>query len=132
MKVLLVDDEPDIRKIGKMSLVGVGRFQTTVASSAREGLDMAKLERPDLILLDMMMPGMDGLAALEELRRTPELRDIPVMFMTAKVQRSEVDQYIGKGAIGVIQKPFDPMTLPGEILRILALKGKKIPDEPRG
>lgn len=119
MKVLLVDDEEDIRKIGRLSLEAVGKFETLVAASAAEGIALARLERPDLILMDMMMPGMDGLAALAELRHTPELAAIPVLFMTAKVQRSEIEHYLSVGAIGVIQKPFDPMTLPDEIRRIM-------------
>ena len=119
MKVLLVDDEEDIRKIGRLSLEAVGRFQTLVASSAREGIELAAAELPDLILMDMMMPNMDGLAALAELRRRPELRHIPVVFMTAKVQPFEVAHYLAMGAAGVIQKPFDPMMLPDELRRIV-------------
>lgn len=119
MKVLLVDDEEDIRKIGRLSLQAVGKFETAIASSAAEALALARSERPDLILMDMMMPGMDGLEALAELKKIPELAAIPVLFMTARVQRDEVDQYLRLGAIGVIQKPFDPMLLPAEIKRIL-------------
>ncbi len=119
MKVLLVDDEEDIRKIGNLSLKAVGKFETVLASSAAEALALARSERPDLILLDVMMPAMDGLATLAELKRTPELSAIPVLFMTARVQRDEIDQYLSLGAIGVIQKPFDPMLLPTEITRIL-------------
>jgi len=119
MKVLLVDDQEDIRKIGRLSLESVGKLQTLVAASAAEALQLARSERPDLILMDVMMPGMDGLAALAELRRIPELSAIPVMFMTAKVQGSEVERYLRAGAVGVINKPFDPMTLPSEIRRIL-------------
>jgi CheY-like chemotaxis protein len=120
MKVLLVDDEDDIRKIAKVSLQAVGRFETLTASSAPEGIELAKRERPDLLLLDMMMPGMDGLRALEEIRRTPELCAIPVIFLTAKVQRDELEHYVACGAVGVIQKPFNPMTLPSDVLRLLA------------
>jgi CheY-like chemotaxis protein len=120
MKVLVVDDDDDIRRIASASLRMVGRFETLVAASAPEGIDLAKRERPDLILMDMMMPKMDGLAALAELRRSPELDHVPVMFLTAKVQRSEVDHYLACGAAGVIQKPFDPMTLPDQIRRLLS------------
>jgi CheY-like chemotaxis protein len=119
MKVLLIDDEEDIRKIGKLSLEAVGHHQAVVAATAIEGIDQAKVSCPDLILMDVRMPGMDGLTALAELRRMPELRHIPVVFMTAKVQRNEVAHYVAMGAIGVIEKPFDPMRLPGEIQRIL-------------
>jgi two-component system OmpR family response regulator len=119
MKVLLIDDEEDIRKVGHLSLEKVGKFQTLIAACGREGLDLAASNRPDLILMDMMMPGMDGLTALAELRQTPALREIPVIFMTAKVQRNEIARYISMGALGVIQKPFDPMTLPAEIRKIM-------------
>jgi len=122
MKVLLVDDDDDIRKIGQLSLEAVGKFQTSSASSAAEGLALAKSTPHDVILMDMMMPGMDGLQALAEIRRMPELANTPVIFMTAKVQRNEVAGYIAKGAAGVIHKPFDPMTLPDEIRRILAAR----------
>jgi CheY-like chemotaxis protein len=117
MKVLLVDDQEDIRKIGRLSLEAVGKHQVVVASNAAEALLLAR-DLPDLILMDMMMPGTDGLSTLAELRGTPGLSSIPVLFMTAKVQRSEVEDYLRAGAIGVIQKPFDPMTLPSEIERI--------------
>ncbi len=119
MKVLLIDDEEDIRKIGRLSLEAVGKHQVATAASAQEGLKAAATDRPDLILMDMMMPEMDGLAALSQLQGTPALKDIPVLFMTAKVQRSEMARYVALGALGVIPKPFDPMTLPNEILLLL-------------
>lgn len=119
MKVLLIDDEQDIRKVGRLSLEAVGHFETAVAASAREGFDLASTSRPDVIVMDMMMPDVDGLAALAELRTIPELRDIPVIFMTAKAQREEIAFYLECGAIGVVKKPFDPMTLPSEITAIL-------------
>ncbi|MGB0969982.1 MAG: response regulator [Mycobacterium sp.] len=104
------DDEEGIRKIGQVSLEAVGQIETAIAASAREGIDVALGDRPDLILSDIVMPGMDVVAALAEFRDTPELGDIPEIFMTAKAQPSEVASYIEKGAIGVITKPFDPMT----------------------
>jgi two-component system, OmpR family, response regulator len=124
MKVLLIDDEEDIRKIGRLSLEAVGKFETVVAATAAEGIALAKASPPDLILMDMMMPGMDGLAALAELQATPGLASVPVLFMTAKVQREEIEHYVSVGAIGVIQKPFDPMTLPAEIRKILDARAR--------
>jgi two-component system OmpR family response regulator len=120
VKVLLIDDEEDIRKIGKLCLEVVGKHQVATAASALDGLRAAMSDRPDVILMDMMMPGMDGLSALVELQRTPALKDVPVLFMTAKVQRSEVAHYLALGAAGVIPKPFDPMRLPEEIRALLA------------
>jgi len=119
MKVLLIDDEADIRKIAKLSLEAIGQHETLLAASAQEGIALAASERPDLIILDMMMPGMDGISTLAALRATPETARIPVIFMTAKVQRSEAEHYKSLGAAGVIAKPFDPMTLPAEIAAIV-------------
>jgi CheY-like chemotaxis protein len=124
MKVLLIDDEPDIRKIGQLSLEALGGWRVLAAGSAPEGIEAAKQHQPDLILLDMMMPGMDGLQALATLRAAPEVCHIPVIFMTAKVQRGEVEKYLESGAVGVVQKPFNPMTLAEEIRKILSSCGK--------
>lgn len=122
MKVLLVDDEDDIRKIGALSLRSVGRMECLTAATAEEGLVLARAHQPDVILMDMMMPGMDGLGALAALRADEALRGVPVIFMTAKVQRREIEHYLEVGASGVIQKPFDPMRLADEIRRILATR----------
>ena len=120
MKVLIVDDEADIRRIGELSLQSVGGWDVLLAESGAKGVEAAKAHRPDLILMDMMMPEMDGLTTLEELRKNPELKSTPVVFMTAKVQRDEVSRYLEAGAVGVVHKPFDPMTLPDEIRKILS------------
>ena len=120
MKILLVDDEEDIRKIGALSLGTVGKFDVLVASCAQEAIECATEAQPDLVLMDMMMPGMDGLSALAQLRSSERTRHIPVVFMTAKVQPSEVAHYLEKGALGVIPKPFDPMALPDQIRALVA------------
>ncbi len=113
--VLLVDDEPDIRTVGEMSLRDVGGLDVAVAGSGPEALEMIKQRRPDVVLMDVMMPGMDGPTVLAQLKADPATASIPVIFLTAKVQRSEVDHYIELGAHGVIRKPFDPMTLPQDL-----------------
>ena len=118
-KVLLVDDEDDIRTIGQVSLSRVGGWQTVLASSGADALAKAAAERPDLILLDVMMPGMDGPTTLARLRAQEATAATPVIFMTAKIQKQEVARYLELGAVGVIGKPFDPMTLPAEIKRLL-------------
>jgi len=118
-KVLLVDDEPDIRRIGQISLEHVGRWKVVQANSGREALGLAASEQPDVILLDVMMPELDGPGTLARLREVPATADIPVIFMTAKAQPHEVAGYRALGAAGVIAKPFDPMTLPGEIRTIV-------------
>lgn len=121
-KVLLVDDEPHIRRIGELSLKNVGKWTVIQVASGADALVAAEKEAPDVILLDVMMPGMDGKETLARLRQNERTARIPVIFMTAKVQKHEVDNYLGIGAAGVIPKPFDPMALPAQILDILAQK----------
>ncbi|NNG03609.1 MAG: response regulator [Inquilinus sp.] len=113
--ILCGEDENDIREVLRLSLEAVGGFTVDVCSSGPEALRRAPELDPDLILLDVMMPGMDGPTTFGELRKVPSLRQTPVMFLTAKVQPSEVSQYTSLGAIGVLSKPFDPMTLPDHI-----------------
>lgn len=119
-RVLLVDDDPRIRKIAQIALEGVARWQVSLAASGFEALDAAVKERPDVILLDVMMPEMDGPTTLARLRECKDTAAIPVIFFTAKVQKHEIDSYLALGAAGIISKPFDPMTLPREISDILA------------
>ena len=119
MRILLVDDEPDIRRIAEMSLGLEPGWQVTLANSGAQAIELAASHEPDVILMDMMMPGMDGLTTLGKLRENPSLQDVPVIFMTAKVQRNEVERYTTAGAKGVLHKPFDPMTLCQDIQRIL-------------
>jgi two-component system, OmpR family, response regulator len=118
-KILLVDDEADIRLIAEISLSHLGGWQVIQAGSGREALDLAFQAQPDLILLDVMMPGMDGPTTLEKLREQEDGRATPVIFMTAKVQKTEIDRLLGLGVRGLIPKPFDPMTLPADIRNIL-------------
>ena len=120
MSVLLVDDEPDIRRIGQLALQRVAKWDVRLASSGPEALELAAERAPDLVLLDVMMPGMDGPTTLTNLRALGGLGKTPVIFMTAKVQRHEVDRYLALGAAGVIAKPFDPMSLAKEIQELLA------------
>jgi two-component system, OmpR family, response regulator len=121
LKVLYVDDEPDIREVGAMALELDGSMEVTTASSGPEALTLLEGGgRPDVILLDVMMPGMDGPAALNELKKRPELAQIPVIFITARAQAHELARFVSLGAIGVITKPFDPMTLSIELRAVLA------------
>lgn len=124
---MLVDDEPDIRTVAEMSLSHVGGWHTLVATGGAEALKMAAEHKPDVIILDVMMPEMDGVATFEALSDNDATRDIPVIFMTAKIQPHERESYLRLGATGVIAKPFDPMGLPKEILRIVANPPPKAP-----
>lgn len=121
--VLLVDDDPDIRRVGELSLSTVGGFETLTACSGDDALEVSAARPVDVIVLDMMMPGRDGLSTLEALRAAPETANTPVVFMTAKVQRGEVQSYLDAGANGVIAKPFNPMTLPDELRRVVTNPG---------
>jgi CheY-like chemotaxis protein len=114
-RILYVEDEPDIQEIAKLALEAVGGFSVKLCSSGQEALDSVSVFEPDLILLDVMMPGMDGPTTLKHLREIPAAEKIPVIFMTAKVQPQEIRSYKEMGALDVIPKPFDPMTLSEQI-----------------
>lgn len=117
-RILYVEDEPDIRMVAQMALQAVGGFTVMACASGQEALDAAPGAAADLLLLDVMMPGMDGPSTLKALRALPATANTPVIFMTAKVQAAEVAVYKGLGALEVIPKPFDPMELSAQIQRI--------------
>jgi CheY-like chemotaxis protein len=117
-RILYVEDEPDIQAVAKIALEAVGGFELKVFSSGEEALANAVSYAPDLLLLDVMMPGMDGPTTLKALKELPELANTPAIFMTAKVQPAEVAEYKALGALDVIAKPFDPMTLSENIKAI--------------
>jgi CheY-like chemotaxis protein/HPt (histidine-containing phosphotransfer) domain-containing protein len=115
LRILHVDDEPDIREVVEISL-GLDRgFATRSCGSGEEALVAAVDWQPDLILCDVMMPVMDGPATLMRLRENPMTANIPVIFMTARAQTCELDRFRSLGAVGVIPKPFDPMTLAASV-----------------
>lgn len=114
-RILYVEDDPDIQSIAVMVLESISGYTLESCSSGREAIEKAVAFNPDLILLDVMMPGMDGPETLRNLRNLPDLHTTPVVFMTAKVQPQEVQGYLNLGATGVIAKPFDPMTLAQEL-----------------
>jgi two-component system OmpR family response regulator len=114
-RILMVEDEPDIQAVAQIALETVGGLQVEICSSGREALDRVASVAPDLVLMDVMMPGLDGPSTLQALRANPATAAFPIIFMTAKVQSHEVSRYIGLGALGVIAKPFDPMTLASTI-----------------
>ncbi|WP_017941875.1 MULTISPECIES: response regulator [unclassified Thioalkalivibrio] len=117
-RILYVEDEPDIQAVAELALETVGGYTVKTCASGEEAVRDAEAFAPDLILLDVMMPGMDGPTTLEALRGIPALAGVPVAFMTAKVQPSEIAHYKSLGARDVIAKPFDPMTLSDEVRRI--------------
>ncbi len=111
IRILLVDDEPDIREVVDVSLGLDREFRTRACASGADALATAAEWSPSLILLDVMMPLMDGPTTLANLRKNPRTAHIPVVFLTARTQACEIEQYISLGAQGVLSKPFDPMTL---------------------
>jgi two-component system, OmpR family, response regulator len=111
MKVLVVDDDDDIRTITQLSLSEVGGMEVVEAADGRAAVDAALGERPDLILLDVMMPEMDGVQTLAALRSHVTLAQIPVVFLTAKALQSEIDRLLSFNVAAVFVKPFDPLTL---------------------
>jgi DNA-binding response OmpR family regulator len=120
MKVLIIDDDADIRLIAALTLSRVGGMDVVEAAGGAEGVRKAEQERPDVILLDMMMPTMDGTATLAALRAQPATAGMPVIFLTAKVVGAEVDRLKALGAAGVLIKPFDPRTLAADVRALLA------------
>ena len=119
-KILHVDDDGDIQEVARLTLEAIGGFTVETCSSGQDALDRAPGFAPDLILLDVMMPQMDGPTTYARLRAQPAMAKVPVIFMTAKVQSHETQQYLDLGAVGVITKPFDPMALSDQIRSIWA------------
>jgi CheY-like chemotaxis protein len=117
-RILYVDDEADIRDIVQLALEAVGGFIVSLCDSGPCALQQAESFRPDLVLLDVMMPGMDGPETLRRLREMPAVARTPVVFMTAKVRSRDLERYHELGAEEVIFKPFDPMTLSDQVRRI--------------
>ena len=115
MKVLIIDDDADVRSIARLSLSRVGGMDVIEAASGVEGVPKAQDEKPDVILLDMMMPTMDGLETLAALRSQPATAMTPVIFLTAKAVGDEVERMTALGAAGVLIKPFDPRTLSEDV-----------------
>lgn len=113
--VMHVEDDPDIRAIAELALVTVGGLEITQCASGAECLSAVEQRIPDLVLLDVMMPGLDGPETLRRLRTLPGMSHVPAVFMTARAQPEEINGYEALGAIGVIPKPFDPLTLAEQV-----------------
>jgi CheY-like chemotaxis protein len=118
-RILIIDDEDDIREVAAMSLETVAGWEVMVASSGAQGIARATQYQPDAILLDVMMPGMDGPTTFRQLRGNPATAHIPVLLLTAKVQASDQRSFAGLGVEAVLVKPFDPLTLSSQISGVL-------------
>ena len=114
-RIIYVEDDTDIQDVVMLALKLAGGFTVKLFSSGQEAIDGAVKFSPDMILLDVMMPGLDGPTTMHKLREQTQLSDVPVVFLTAKVQSAEVSYYKSLGAIDVISKPFDPMALAGKL-----------------
>ena len=119
-KILCIEDEPDILRLLCLTLGSLGKFQVLTAENGLVGLDMAEKEGPDLILLDALMPIMDGYETYRRLKENPATKDIPIVFLTAKTQQREIERGLELGAVDYLTKPFDPLRLPELIGEILA------------
>ncbi|HEY9644626.1 MAG TPA: response regulator [Coleofasciculaceae cyanobacterium] len=118
-RVLIVDDEERIREVVRVCLVKLAKWEAITATSGAEAIQQAVNQQPDAILLDVSMPGMDGIETLQKLQSQPQTASIPVIFLTAKVQPAEQLQYRQLGVAGLIVKPFDPVDISKEISRLL-------------
>jgi DNA-binding response OmpR family regulator len=117
--ILIIDDEDDIREVAQLTLEAIRGWQVLIAESGEEGLVIAEVEKPDAVLLDVMMPDMDGVTTFKKLKANNLTCDIPVIFLTAKVQPAEKRLFLELGVRGVIAKPFDPMALSDQVTEIL-------------
>jgi CheY-like chemotaxis protein len=118
-RILIIDDEEDIRQVAALSLEMVAGWDVTMANSGANGIQTAAKEKPDAILLDVMMPGMDGPTTFLELQKSPETAGIPVLLLTAKVQGADQRRFAGLGVAAILFKPFDPLTLADQISQVL-------------
>lgn len=118
-RILIIDDEDDIRQVAALSLETVAGWDVIVASSGAQGLQRAAEHLPDAVLLDVMMPGMDGPTTFRELRKNPATAHIPVILLTAKVQSADQRRFADLGVEAVLTKPFDPLLLAAQMSRVL-------------
>lgn len=125
-KILIIDDEPDIREITKISLKITRKWEVLTASSGNEGIQTAINSEPDAILLDVLMPEMDGLATLKSLKLNPKTREIPVLLLTATSKLALQAEYLEWGTQGILMKPFDPGTLGEQIETALGWQTSKL------
>jgi two-component system OmpR family response regulator len=117
-RICYVEDEPDIRSIAAFALTEFGHFTVDLCESGKQAIERVAAFRPDLILLDVLMPGMNGIETFAALKKIPETEKTTIVFMTAKTMKDEVQRYLALGAAAVIPKPFDPLTLPDQLQQI--------------
>ena len=121
--VVIIDDDPSIREVAALALSAVGGHEVHTAADGAGGIALARRVRPDAILLDVMMPTVDGPTVLARIRAEDRLREIPVVFLTAKVGSQDISRLDGMGAAAVLTKPFDPLVLPRQLADVLGWGG---------
>jgi CheY-like chemotaxis protein len=121
-RVLIIDDEDDIREVAALSLEATAGWEILTASSGAEGISIAAAQKPDAILMDVMMPGVDGPTTFKSMQENPSINKIPVLLLTAKVQGVDQRRFAGLGLAGILFKPFDPLTLAEQISEALGWK----------
>jgi CheY-like chemotaxis protein len=117
--ILLIDDEPRLASVIAVCLESFKKWKVQMANSGEEGLSLIESSHPDAILLDVMMPAMDGLTVFQRLQENPDTRDIPVILLTAKVQTSDRQRFTQLGVAGLIAKPFEPLKLADQVAEIV-------------
>jgi len=117
-RICYVEDDEDIQRIVRMSLERIGKMTVQVVGDPAQAIETIKAFKPDLVMLDWMMPGMDGPTLFRKMRETPEVKHLPVVFITAKASSSEMDELRAMGAAGAISKPFSPKDLPDQLRSI--------------
>ena len=118
-KILIIDDDEDILEVAQLTFEAVSGWEVFTATSGREGIVKATIKQPDAILLDVMMPEMDGIATFNQLQSNPTTRNIPVVLLTAKLQSTDKQKFATLKVAGMIPKPFDPMKLTYQVEEIL-------------
>jgi CheY-like chemotaxis protein len=121
-RILIIDDEDDIREVAALSLEATAGWNILTASSGAAGIEIATAEQPDAILMDVMMPGVDGPTTFVYMQQNPVIAHIPVLLLTAKVQGVDQRRFAGLGLAGILFKPFDPLTLAQQISDVLGWK----------
>jgi CheY-like chemotaxis protein len=121
-RILIIDDEDDIREVAALSLEATAGWEIIAANSGAAGIKAAAEQKPDAILMDVMMPGMDGPTTFRQMQQNPNISGIPVLLLTAKVQGVDQRRFADLGVAGVLFKPFDPMTLAQQISHALGWK----------
>jgi CheY-like chemotaxis protein len=118
-RILIIDDEDDIREVAALSLEATAGWQVLTASSGAKGIEIAIAEQPDAILMDVMMPGVDGPTTFRNMQQIPDIAHIPVLLLTAKVQGVDQRRFANLGVTAILFKPFDPLTLAEQIAEVL-------------